>query len=267
MRAMEDQVENYILILGSGPEANALSQCIEQLGLGQPTLEKEESSWLYSDHSLSDNEKESLREKLKTYDAVISLPAVAYRSSGVLSLIHRLRTPLRWEGHFIAVVSKQQIEDLRQISLSGDSKSIIRFQDVPAHTALRSSLQLPELLKHLSSLEYLALEAWHFQILDGLRTTLQNLSEAIERGRAAVAEEELSEAQGAARAVGSLLREIDFLSLPISHRLERDMRELANSLQKNEHSLQLGRCSEIFDGAVQLFSIEETEHLLAQTSS
>lgn len=255
---MQTNTAKRILILGSGPDARALAQVLRSLTQSDFTL-SDNTSVFDPSRSLSGEETETYRKKLRNYEAVICFPGFAGRPTEIVRVIRRLRTSLRWEGHFLSLVLDSEVEDIREASLTGDPAEQTCFKNVPAHTALAEPVQLPRLLSLLQEPQHLASERW---FLDLLKTSsLQKLSDAVEKSHAVVKKGQKVTARKATSDALSLIGEVDWLLVtPASIYHDQKIRKRVEKLtdrQSRTASLTLRECSKI---------LEEIEELLSHTS-
>ena len=157
-----------ILILGTAPRGNALGCALKVCTSCSVQLVDGEPKWVTHAGDLTSRQRTLWRRDVKRYDVVVSLPSIIWRASEAVSLVHRLRTDLYWDGCFVAVMrSIEQAEKLQKASFVGEPGDDTRFGQISGHVVLVSPLRVSELLSILNDFDsrVVSPDYWHFDLL------------------------------------------------------------------------------------------------------
>jgi len=138
---------------------------------------KGEPKWVAHDGELTSRQRTSWHRDVKRYDVVVALPPIIWRASEAVSLVHRLRTDLYWDGCFVAVMrSVEQAERLRKASFVGEPIDDTRFGEISGHVMLTSPLRISKLLSALDEFDsrVVSPDYWHFVLLRSGRAARLN---------------------------------------------------------------------------------------------
>jgi len=174
------------LILGTIPHCLALKRTIELCTCWSVRATESEPEWLVHDGDYMSQQGTSRRQEIKQYDAIVALPSLLRHTSEAVSLVHRFRTDLYWDGCFVAVMrSVKQAERLRRASFIGEPVDDTRFGQISGHMVLISPLRISEILSTLNDFDsrIVSPDYWHFDLLrSGRAARLSRQIKKTERG-------------------------------------------------------------------------------------
>ena len=174
------------LILGTTTQGAALERAFKICTNCSVQVVDGEPEWVSHDGDLTLRERTSWHRKVEQYDVVVTLPSIIWRASEAVSLVHRLRTDLYWDGCFVAVMrSVDQAERLRKASFVGEPVDDTRFGQISGHVVLTSPLRISELFSTLSNFDSRGVspDYWHFDLLrSGRAARLNRQIKKAERG-------------------------------------------------------------------------------------
>jgi len=175
-----------MLILGTTPMGNAIERAIRICYSCSVQAADGEPKWVTHDGDLTSRQRTSWRRDVKRYDVVVALPSIIWRASETVSLVHRLRTDLYWDGCFVAVMrGVEQAESLRKASFVGEPIDETRFGQISGHVVLTFPLRISELLSTLNDFDSRSVspDYWHFDLLrSGRAAQLNRQIKKAERG-------------------------------------------------------------------------------------
>jgi hypothetical protein len=247
------------LVLGSTPQSIALKKVLGLCTDWHVCAPVPPPKWLTPAGKALKQHITEYRREVRAYDIVIGLSSLLRQVSDVISLVHRLRKDLCWEGCFIAVMmSEPQAERLRQASFIGEPIDKTCFGQVSGHVALTIPLRISELTVVWNEPTSVSLEYWHFKLLRSGRAV--QLNRQIEKAERALNDPQVEvDIRGVSREIMTSLDTIDWSLVAErgrGHALANSVRSLLQEHGAEEH-LTIEDCSVI---------VKKAKRILAQST-
>lgn len=249
------------LILGTTPQGSALKRALKTCTGFSVQVADGEPKWVTHDGDLTARQRTSWRPSVEQYDIVVALPSILRRVSETVSLVHRLRTDLYWDGCFVAVMrSVEQAERLRKASFVGEPIDDTRFDQIPGHVVLISPLRISELFSTTNDFDsrVVSPDYWHFDLLRSGRAA--RLNRQIKKAERSLGDHQTD--KDIERVCRQILASLDAIDWSLvarrgkGHALSNSVRSLLGEHVAKEH-LTAEACSTV---------VKEARYILAQST-